>query len=74
MCLSRSLPPSLENVVDDISAKENLHFLDVNKRLLDLHSERSIGSSSMSTSTKAYSAKEKKSEKQRECAWCEKRS
>jgi hypothetical protein len=39
MCLFRSLPPSLENVVDNISTKENLHFSDVNKRPLDLHSK-----------------------------------
>jgi hypothetical protein len=72
MCLFRSLPPSLENVVDKIPTKKNLHFSDVNKRLLALHSKWSTVSSSSSTSTKAYSAKEKKPEKQRECTWCKK--
>ena len=36
MCLFLSLPPSMENIIDNLSTKENVKFADVNKRLLDL--------------------------------------
>jgi hypothetical protein len=68
MCLFRSLPQSLENVVDNLSTKESLKYANVNKRLMDLQTTRSIASSS--TSSKAYTAKTEP--KQKECTWCKK--
>jgi hypothetical protein len=65
MCLFCSLPQSLENVVNNLSTKESLKYVDVNKRLMDLQTTRSIASSS--TSSKAYIAKTEP--KQKECTW-----
>jgi hypothetical protein len=68
ICLSCSLPQSLENVVDNLSTKESLKYAEVNKGLMDLQTTWSIASSS--TSSKAYTAKTKL--KQKEYTWCKK--
>ncbi|KAI1000253.1 hypothetical protein K3495_g7950 [Podosphaera aphanis] len=74
MCLFRSLPSSLENVIDNLSTKDNIKNADVNKRLLDLHSTKlPINNSSSSKAyftTKDNSGKGK--ERQKECNWCKK--
>jgi hypothetical protein len=36
MCLFRSRPQSLENIVDNLPTKESLKYADVNKWLMDL--------------------------------------
>ena len=80
MCLFRSLPPSLDNVVDNLSTKDHLTYSIVNKRLLDLqHSRYAIDNSS----SKAYAIGKPKgnfkgnsfskySDKVLECTWCKK--
>ena len=78
MCLFRSLPLSLNNVVDNLSTKDNLKYSDVHKRLMDLQSNRL---SNVNHSSKAYFAgkshpkeiqRKKNSEKILECTWCRK--
>ncbi|KAI0991728.1 hypothetical protein K3495_g16459, partial [Podosphaera aphanis] len=54
MCLFLSFPPSFENVIDNLSTKENLRYADVNNRLLDLSSNKSSTSPSAASSSKAY--------------------
>ena len=48
MCLFRSLPPSLDNVVDNLSTKDHLTYSIVNKRLLDLQHSRYANDNSSS--------------------------
>ena len=71
MCLFLSLPPSMENIIDNLSTKENVKFADVNKRLLDLSATKIT---SIPSSNKAYSVENTntRGEKILECTWCKK--
>ena len=75
MCLFRSLPSSMENIVDNLSTKENPKYADVSAHLLDLISKKA---STNNSTSKAYFVgnddlpeKGKQTEK-KECSWCKK--
>ncbi|KAI0992821.1 hypothetical protein K3495_g15363 [Podosphaera aphanis] len=78
MCLFRSLPSSLSNIVDNLSTKDHLTYSIVNKRLLDLQQNRH----SSDNSSTAYAARRptgnnnwnrpKNFDKVLECTWCRK--
>lgn len=51
MCLFRSLPPSMENVVDNLSTKDGLKYADISAHLFDLISKKT---SSIPPPSKAY--------------------
>ncbi|KAI0993108.1 hypothetical protein K3495_g15076, partial [Podosphaera aphanis] len=74
MSLLRTLPPSFENVVDNLMSKDRITFADVNKRLLDIQSSRSLTYGD----SKAYSVKDKpfhnEKKKEKECTWCKARN
>ncbi|KAI1004681.1 hypothetical protein K3495_g3533 [Podosphaera aphanis] len=70
MSLFLFLPASYENIIDNLSTKEQLRYADINNRLLDWSTNKS---STMSSSSKAYAmAETNPKEKKRECTWCKK--
>ncbi|KAF5205376.1 Gag-pol polyprotein [Thalictrum thalictroides] len=75
MCLFRSLPSSMENIIDNLSTKENIKYADVYKRLLDLSSQKFANS--LNQKSKAYFISKDphlgKESKKKECNWCRKR-
>lgn len=60
MDLFLSLPPSYNNMIDNLTTKEDLRFANVNRRLLDMNSSKLNGNS---TSSKAHFGNEKSNNK-----------
>ncbi|KAI0991550.1 hypothetical protein K3495_g16637 [Podosphaera aphanis] len=75
MCLFRSLPSSFDNVVDNLSTKDNLTYEDAHSHLLDILKKKELQKSE----SKAYfTANDTKKGTLREssvpeCSWCRKR-
>lgn len=73
MCFFLSLPSSMDNIIDNLTTKDNLKYADVQKRLLDLNLNKSVPDT---FSNKAYLAgpNEPPHTKERtlECTFCKK--
>ncbi|KAI0999309.1 hypothetical protein K3495_g8886 [Podosphaera aphanis] len=71
MYLFLSLPPSFNNIIDNLTPKDSLKYADVNRRLLDLNAIKPLDAP---TTAKAYFENEKstKGEKIPECTYCKK--
>ncbi|KAI0993000.1 hypothetical protein K3495_g15184, partial [Podosphaera aphanis] len=71
MYLFLSLPPSFNNIIDNLTTKENLRFADANRRLLDLNS---VKQHDVPSSAKAYLGNERpiNDSKTLECTYCKK--
>ncbi|KAI0994197.1 hypothetical protein K3495_g13985, partial [Podosphaera aphanis] len=73
MCLFRSLPRSMDNVIDNLSTKIDLTYPDVSAHLADLWTQKTL-STHRSPSTAYFTAKDaRKGQNTKECSWCKKR-
>ena len=73
MCLFRSLPPSMENIVDNLSTKQSLQYADVQAHLLDLQTKKSLINSNSSSKAYFSSQDPEKEDGILICSWCKKR-